>query len=350
MPRYDPLSQTGCYYLLFRGSNAVPGKIISLISVFSNHLMKLSRLRIISRESPLAMWQAGNVRDRLLQQYPGLDVEIIGIKTRADRFLDASLASLGGKGVFVKELELALLDNSADIAVHSMKDVTIDLPESLILPAILVREDVRDCFVANDLHGLEELPLNARIGTSSLRRRCQLQALRPDLEILDIRGNVGTRLKKLDAGEYDALILATAGVKRLGMEDRIREYIDPEIILPAVGQGAMGIEMREDNVDAMEIIMSLNDKTTHQCVVAERALSRRLYGGCHVPVAAHARIDEGVLSITALVGKPDGTEIIRSSIDGLPGEAASLGDELGRRLLDMGAGRILRELMDEQGA
>lgn len=312
--------------------------------------MKLSRLRIISRESPLAMWQAGYVRDSLRQHYPGLEVEIIGIKTRADKFLDASLASLGGKGVFVKELEQALLDGSADIAVHSMKDVTIDLPESLILPAILVREDVRDCFVANNHHRLEELPLNARVGTSSLRRRCQLQAQRPDLEILDIRGNVGTRLQKLDAGEYDALILATAGVKRLGMEQRIREYIDTGVILPAAGQGAMGIETREDNLEAVEIIMSLNDKTTRQCVVAERALSRCLYGGCHVPVAAHARIDEGALSLTALVGKLDGTEIIRSSITGLPGEAASLGDELGRRLLDMGAGRILRELMDESGA
>lgn len=309
--------------------------------------MKLSRLRIISRESPLAMWQAGHVRDRVRQQHPGLEVEIISIKTRADRFLDASLASLGGKGVFVKELEQSLLDGNADIAVHSMKDVTIDLPESLTLPAILVREDVRDCFVANNYHRLEELPLHARVGTSSLRRRCQLQALRPDVKILDIRGNVGTRLKKLDAGKYDALILATAGVKRLGMDQRIREYIDTGTILPAVGQGAMGIESREDNLEALEIIMTLNDKTTFQCVVAERALSRRLYGGCHVPIAAHAKINDGELSLTALVGRLDGTEIIRSSITGSPVDAASLGDELGRRLLDMGAGSILRELMDE---
>ena len=293
------------------------------------------------------MWQAGHVRDRLLQQYPVLEVEIIGIKTRADRFLDASLASLGGKGVFVKELEQALLDGSADIAVHSMKDVTIDLPESLTLPVILEREDVRDCFIANNYQRLEELPSNARVGTSSLRRRCQLQAQRPDLEILDIRGNVGTRLQKLDAGEYDALILASAGIKRLGLEQRIREYIDTGVILPAVGQGAMGIETREDDPAVVEIVMSLNDKTTHQCVVAERALSRRLYGGCHVPVAGHAGIDNGVLSMTALVGRLDGSEIIRSTITGLPGEAASLGDELGRRLLDMGAGRILQELIDE---
>lgn len=292
------------------------------------------------------MWQARHVRDQLLRQHPGLEVEIIGVKTRADRFLDASLASLGGKGVFVKELEQALLDGSADIAVHSMKDVTIDLPESMILPVILEREDVRDCLVAVNHQRLDELPLHARVGTSSLRRRCQLQALRPDLAILDIRGNVGTRLQKLDAGEYDALVLATAGVKRLGLEHRIRESIEPRVILPAVGQGAMGIEVHVDNLEALDLIMPLNDETTHQCVTGERSLSRRLYGGCHVPVAAHARITDGEIRMTALVGRLDGSEIIQSSINGAPGEAASLGDELGRRMLDMGAGGILRELLD----
>jgi hydroxymethylbilane synthase len=293
------------------------------------------------------MWQAGHVRDRLRGQHPGLEVVIIGVKTRADRFLDASLASLGGKGVFVKELEQALLDGSADIAVHSMKDVTIDLPDTLILPVILEREDVRDCLVANNHQQLDELPPHARVGTSSLRRRCQLQALRPDLAILDIRGNVGTRLQKLDGGDYDGLVLAAAGVKRLGLDPRIREYIEPGVILPAVGQGAMGIEARADNLEALELIMPLNDVTTHQCVIAERSLSRRLYGGCHVPVAAHAGIVDGKLSMNALVGRLDGSEIVRASINGPREEAVSLGDELGRRLLDMGAARILRELMDE---
>ena len=295
------------------------------------------------------MWQAEHVQDRLRRQHPGLTVEIIGIKTRADRFLNASLASLGGKGVFVKELEQALLDGSADIAVHSMKDVTIDLPDSLILPVIMAREDVRDCFVANEHQHLDELPLHARVGTSSLRRRCQLQALRTDLSILDIRGNVGTRLQKLDAGEYDALVLAAAGVKRLGLEHRIREFIEPGVILPAVGQGAMGIEVRADNHDVLDAILPLNDATTHQCVVAERALSRRLYGGCHVPVAARASIAAGEISMSALVGRLDGSEILRASISGPDGEAEVLGDALGRRLLDMGAGNILKELMDEPG-
>jgi len=293
------------------------------------------------------MWQANHVQDRLLRQHPGLEVEIIAVKTRADRFLNASLASLGGKGVFVKELEQALLESSADIAVHSMKDVTVDLPEALILPVILEREDVRDCFVSNDHRQLEGLPLRARVGTSSLRRRCQLQAQRTDLSILDIRGNVGTRLQKLDAGKYDALVLATAGAKRLGLEHRIREYIEPGVMLPAVGQGAMGIETRADDHAVLEAIMPLNHEPTHSCVIAERSLSRRLYGGCHVPIAAHAGIADGEISMSALVGRTDGSEILRASIKGPQDNAEALGDELGHRLLDMGAGRILRELMDE---
>ena len=292
------------------------------------------------------MWQAEHVRERLQRLHPGVAVEIIGISTRADRFLDASLASLGGKGVFVKELEQALLDGSADIAVHSMKDVTIDLPRELTLPVILEREDVRDCFVSNDYQGITELPQQARVGTSSLRRRCQLQALRPDISILDIRGNVGTRLRKLDDGDYDALILATAGVKRLGLQHRIREYIEPELLLPAVGQGAMGIETHADNREVLEAILPLNDECTSLCVTAERSLSRRLYGGCHVPVAAHAVMKDGQITMAALVGRLDGSEILRASIAGPQQQADALGDELGRRLLDMGAGAILRELMD----
>lgn len=297
----------------------------------------------------MAMWQADHVQGRLHQLHPDLEVEIIGIKTRADRFLNASLASLGGKGVFVKELEQALLDGGADIAVHSMKDVTIDLPDSLIVPVIMEREDVRDCFVSNEHQCLQDLPPNARVGTSSLRRRCQLQALRPDLTILDIRGNVGTRLKKLDAGEYDALVLAAAGVKRLALETRISEYIEPDVILPAAGQGAMGIEICVGNQEALDAIMPLNDEHTYQCVMAERSLSRRLYGGCHVPIAAHATIADGEISISALVGRLDGSEILHSSITGPREEGIRLGDELGGRLLALGADRILSELTDDPG-
>ena len=309
--------------------------------------MKLSKLRIISRESPLAMWQANHVRDTIRSHHPGLEVEIIGIKTQADRFLDASLPSLGGKGVFVKELEQALLEGSADLAVHSMKDVTIDLPEPLALPVIMQREDVRDVMISNQYREFAALPPRARIGTSSLRRRCQIKAIRPDLEILDIRGNVGTRLGKLDAGHYDALILAAAGVKRLGLAERISEFLDTALLLPAIGQGALGLETRAGDSAVQEIIAPLNDMTTHTCLRAERSLSRTLYGGCHVPVAGHAVINGNNIHINALVGRLDGSEIIRSSISGGVEQGEALGITLGRELLGKGADAILRELLDD---
>ncbi|MFQ5660468.1 MAG: hydroxymethylbilane synthase [Gammaproteobacteria bacterium] len=306
--------------------------------------MLLSKLKIISRESPLAMWQARHVSTGLRLQYPGLEVEIIAIKTRADRFLDTSLESLGGKGVFVKELEQALLDKKADLAVHSMKDVTIDLPDALSLPVVLKREDVRDAFVSNQFQRLEDLPEKARVGTSSLRRQCQLRALRPDLEITDIRGNIGTRLKKLDEGQYDALILAAAGIKRLGLGDRVGTYLEPGRIVPAIGQGALGIEIRGGDNGVLEMIRFLDDEHTHMCVSAERALSRRLNGGCHVPIAAHAEIDAAQLSMIALVGRVDGSEIICSAINGPAVQAGNLGKRLGAELLDKGAGTILQEI------
>ena len=309
--------------------------------------MTLSVLRIISRESPLAMWQARHVREQLCARHPQLNVEIIGITTQADKFLDRSLASMGGKGMFVKELEQALLENHADLAVHSMKDVTIDLPEELDLPVILKREDVRDVFVSNDFSELGELPQGARVGTSSLRRRCQLKALRPDLDILDIRGNVGTRLRKLDEGEFDALILAAAGVKRLELLDRVRAYLPVEILMPAVGQGALGLEIRRGDEQVLSFLAALDDEETHICVAAERAFSKRLNGGCHAPVAAYAEVAGSEMSLFGLVGRLDGSELVQASVHGAMSEALQLGDTLGTELLDKGAAEILRELIDD---
>lgn len=301
-------------------------------------------LRIITRKSPLAMWQAEHVRARLLQLHDGLAVEISGVTTEADRFLDRGLASMGGKGVFVKELEQALLDSRADLAVHSMKDVPVDLPEGLCIAAVLEREDVRDAFVSNGYPVLDELPQGARVGTSSLRRRSQLLALRPDLEIVDIRGNVGTRLTKLDNGAMDALILAAAGVKRLGEGQRITQLLEPDVMLPAIGQGALGVETRSGDRDVLEFVGRLAHQDTMVCVTAERAVNRRLGGSCHVPVAGHARLASGELSLTALVGAIDGSALLRRSRRGDRRSPEVLGDILGKELLDAGAGAILEGL------
>lgn len=301
-------------------------------------------LRIITRESPLAMWQAQYVRDRLQHFHPALDVQIIGTTTEADRFLESKLSSLGGKGAFVKELEHALLREQADIAVHSMKDVPVHLPDGLQIGAILQREDPGDAFVSNHHARLADLPAGAIIGTSSLRRRCQLQALRPDLVIRDIRGNVGSRLNKLDTGAFDALVLACSGLSRLGLADRIRERIAHEVMLPAIGQGALGIEVRVQDARTHEWIAPLNDETTRICVTAERAVNEQLDGGCHAPVAAYATRNAGQLALAALVGDPDGTELIRGSLQGPDSAAERLGTELGRELLARGAARILSQL------
>ncbi len=307
--------------------------------------MKLDRIRIATRKSPLAMWQAEHVRERLLALHPGLRVELIGMHTEGDRILDAPLAKIGGKGLFIKELEQRLLDHSADIAVHSMKDVTVDLPEGLVLPVILEREDPRDAFIANRYSSLDELPRGAVVGTSSLRRQCQLKALRPDLVIRDLRGNVGTRLGRLDAGEYAAIILATAGIVRLGQGGRIRMRLEPEQLLPAIAQGAIGIECRAGDSAVMELLQPLDHAGTHTRVVAERGVNRRLDGGCQVPIAAHALLDHGRLSMRGLVGRLDGSEIIRAEVAGPAGEAGALGLELGEILLARGADAILAELM-----
>ena len=304
-----------------------------------------SMLRIVTRESPLALWQAQFVRDRLQNAHPGLNVGIKTVKTIADRFQQKSLAEMGGKGMFIKELEQALLNGDADLAVHSMKDVTVDLPAGLSIPAIMQREDPRDVLISNRYSSLAELPAGAVIGTSSLRRQCQLNAAFPGLALRDIRGNVGSRLQKLDDGAYDALVLAAAGMKRLGKEDRISAYLDVDVMLPAIGQGALGIETREDDPRVLQLVRPLNHESTWLCVSAERALSTRLYGGCLLPVAAYAETSGEVLSMDALVGYPDGSRVVKNRISGAADRGEKLGTELGERLLQQGAQEILAEVM-----
>jgi hydroxymethylbilane synthase len=304
-------------------------------------------IRIATRKSPLALWQAEHVKHRLQEIHSGLDVELVGMQTQGDRFLDAPLIEVGGKGLFIKELEQALLTGRADIAVHSMKDVTIDLPEQLQLPVILEREDTRDVFISNRYTCLDDLPKAAKVGTSSLRRQSQLCSRRQDLTIIDLRGNVGTRLRKLDEGEYDAIILAAAGIRRLGLSERITQALGHDIMLPAIGQGAIGIECRRDDSTTLDIINPLNDRTTQHCVHAERAFSKRLYGGCQLPIAAHAIMEGIELSLTGLVGRVDGSEIIMDTAKGMTESIEETGRELAEALLSRGADKILEELLDD---
>lgn len=272
----------------------------------------MPRIRIATRESQLALWQANEVARLLEHHHPGIEVVIVGMTTQGDRFLQASLASAGGKGLFVKELEQSLFDGDTDIAVHSMKDVPFDLPQGLGIHAILSREDPRDAFVSNQYNNLDELPANAVVGTSSSRRECQLRALRDDLAIKPLRGNVNTRLAKLDDGQYDAIILASAGLKRLGFSDRISSYIDVTTSLPAIGQGAIGIECRNDDQVTRELLAALHDQTTAICVESERRISTALSASCHLPIAAHATKTGATLELHALVGHPSGTQILRA--------------------------------------
>jgi hydroxymethylbilane synthase len=299
-------------------------------------------LRIATRKSPLALWQAEYVRSELQRLHPGLAVELVTFTTQGDKILDTPLAKIGGKGLFVKELEVALLDGRADIAVHSMKDVPMAFPEGLDLVAIGQREDPRDAFVSNAYAALEALPAGAVVGTSSLRRQCQLRHRRPDLVIKDLRGNVNTRLAKLDAGEYDALILASAGLKRLGFHQRITSNIAPEFSLPAVGQGALGIEARVGDTRIAALVAPLNDAETAACVRAERAMNRHLQGGCQVPIAGFAEQHGSELHLRALVGSVDGQHILTDDIRGAVADAETLGVTLAERLLAAGAGEILR--------
>ena len=306
--------------------------------------MSTKTVRIATRKSPLALWQAEEVARRLNTHHPHLDVVLVGISTKGDKVLDSPLAKIGGKGLFVKELEQGLLDGSADIAVHSMKDVPVGFPDGLHLSVILQREDPRDAFVSNDHATLSELPATARIGTSSLRRQCQIRNAYPGLALENLRGNVNTRLNKLDSGYFDAIILASAGLKRLGLETRISDYLTFSMCLPAIGQGAIGIECRSDDEKIQALIQPLHHTETASCIRAERAINERLSGGCQVPVAGFAEIDDKSIHLRGLIGYPDGSSIIRSEARGDIADAAELGLEVAEDLLSQGAEKILKTL------
>ncbi|WGE74654.1 hydroxymethylbilane synthase [Actinobacillus equuli] len=305
-------------------------------------------LRIATRQSPLALWQANFVKDELEKRFPELSVELVTMVTKGDIILDTPLAKIGGKGLFVKELELALLENRADIAVHSMKDVPMTFPEGLGLAVICEREDPRDAFVSNKYQNLDELPAGAVVGTSDLRRQCQLMAKYPHLEVKSLRGNVGTRLSKLDNGEYDAIILASAGLIRLGMPERIRSFIAVEQSLPAAGQGAVGIETRVNDERVLNYLASLNHHPTACCVMAERAMNTRLQGGCQVPIGGFATLNGNELTLNALVGALDGSSIIRASGVADIANAEQLGISVAEQLLAQGADKILAEVYKDE--
>lgn len=299
---------------------------------------------IATRESQLALWQANNVKAQLEALYPELKVELLGMTTKGDQILDSPLSKIGGKGLFVKELETALLDGRADIAVHSMKDVPMAFPEGLGLAVICEREDPTDAFVSNHFSSVDELPAGSVVGTSSLRRSCQLRMNRPDLVIKDLRGNVNTRLRKLDNGEYDAIILATAGLLRLEMQDRIRQRMSAEQSLPAGGQGAMGIECRSNDQQTIDLLAPLQHQDTAFQVTAERAMNARLNGGCQAPIACFAVLENEQLWLRGLVGSPDGKTMLQSEIRGSQHDAESLGVSLADDLLAQGANDILAEI------
>lgn len=302
-------------------------------------------LKIATRKSPLALWQAEHVKKQLLEIHSDLSVELVSMQTEGDRFLDTPLIAVGGKGLFIKELEQALLEGRADIAVHSMKDVTIDLPDELELPVIMEREDTRDVFISNTYKKIEDLPANAVLGTSSLRRQSQVKALHPGIILKDLRGNVGTRLGKLDAGEYDGIMLAAAGIIRLGLGERITQLIAPSVLLPAIGQGAIGIESRAGDDVVQELIAPLNHRDTSICVQAERAFSRRLFGGCQLPIAGQATISDDEIELTGLIARVDGSEVIKSEQKGSVADIDNLGIALAETLLQRGGDKILKELM-----
>ena len=301
-------------------------------------------LTIATRESALALWQAHHVRDRLMALHPGLQVELLGMTTQGDQILDVTLSKIGGKGLFVKELEQALLDGRADLAVHSLKDVPMTLPEGFELTAIGEREDPRDAFVSNHYQQLSELPPGAIVGTSSLRRESQLRARYPHLEIRPLRGNVNTRLRKLDEGQYAAIILAAAGLKRLGFADRIAALLEPEQSLPAAGQGALGIEIRQGKPEIAALLAPLHHSETAACVRAEREVSRQLGGSCQVPLGAYAILKSGQLWLRGFVASPDGKALLHAEVHGDPNTPEALGRSLADALRAQGANDILRAL------
>ena len=294
------------------------------------------------------MWQAEHVRARLAQLYPQTRVEILGMTTRGDQILDRPLAAIGGKGLFIKELEVAMQNGLADLAVHSMKDLPMDMPEGFVLGAISSREDPRDAFVSNRFASLDELPANAVIGTSSLRREAVLRARYPKLLIKSLRGNLDTRLRKLDAGDYDAIILAAAGLIRLGLAERIASVLTPEQSLPAPGQGVLGIEFPSRRTDLIDLVAPLNDSSAAHCVRAERAFSRALGGSCQVPLAAHAMFDDGQLWLRGFIATPDGRQMLTGELRGPPADDEAIGCRLAQLLRDQGAGAILNELAAAQ--
>lgn len=304
------------------------------------------RVVIGTRGSQLALWQANWVKTEIEKKHPGAGVELLKIKTTGDKITDVPLARVGGKGLFVKELEEALLDGRADMAVHSMKDVPTVFPDGLSLRCITEREDPRDAFFSRNGTRLVDLPGGAKIGTSSLRRQAQLLHMRPDFEVLSLRGNVGTRLKKLDEGQFDAIILAAAGVKRLGLDGRVTEFLSPDVSLPAIGQGALGLETRTDDAETNRMVAFFEHPETSCCVRAERALLRRLEGGCQVPIAAYATLSGDTVKLTGLVASPDGKAFIKDTITGPSETAEGMGVELAEKLLQMGAYAILKELYE----
>ncbi|VAW75642.1 Porphobilinogen deaminase [hydrothermal vent metagenome] len=309
--------------------------------------MSDSTLRIATRKSPLALWQANHVRDALLARHPELEIELVTMTTQGDKILDTPLAKVGGKGLFVKELETGILEGRADLAVHSMKDVPVEFPDGLGLAAVLPREDPRDALISNEYSSIETLPEGARLGTSSLRRQCQIRRIRPDLEVIDLRGNVNTRLAKLDNGDYDAILLAAAGIRRMGWEARISELLAPEQFIPAIGQGAIGIEIRVDDLRVRALIEELNDGQTAIRIRAERALNEALQGGCQVPIAGYSEVSHGVIVLRGLVGRPDGTEMVQGVISGRPEDGEELGQVLAEDLLSRGARQILDDVYSE---
>ena len=304
------------------------------------------QLTIASRESRLAMWQAEHVRAALQQLYPQCDVRILGMTTKGDQILDRTLSKVGGKGLFVKELEVALLEGRADLAVHSMKDVPADLGEEFALPVIMKREDPRDAFVSNHFADLAALPAGSVVGTSSLRRESQIRKAFPQLKIQALRGNLDTRLGKLDRGDYAAIVLAAAGLKRLGLAERIRAILTSTASLPAAGQGAMGIETLAGRADLHAWLQPLNDDATNACVTAERAVSRALGGSCSVPLAAFGVIEGGLIVLRAKVGTPDGSVMLETEVQGGAGDAEALGQRAAMELRKQGADRILAALKD----
>jgi len=301
----------------------------------------MEKIRIATRESALALWQAEYVKDRLETTYPGITVEIIGMTTRGDQILDMPLSKIGGKGLFIKELESALMEKQADIAVHSMKDVPMEMPPGFTISSICARADPRDAFVSNQYASLASLPEGARLGTSSVRRRSQLAALRPDLEYVDLRGNVGTRLGKLDDGQYEAIILAVAGLQRLKLDDRITDKMSVQDSIPAAGQGAVGIECRSDDEETIRLVAALGHAPTSQCVTAERAMARALNANCEAPFAAYAQLNGDRLELNALVASLDGKQVMRETQSGHADEAEQLGTDVASALISRGALELL---------